>query len=96
MEEYGGASFDESAMLERTHELLRLLGKPVSLIRHVTDRPGHDRRYAIDCSKIERELGWRPEVGFEEGLAQTVEWYRANQRWIHSALARTSRARLAG
>jgi dTDP-glucose 4,6-dehydratase len=51
------------------------------LIRFVTDRPGHDRRYAIDASKIERELGWRPSRSFEEGLEQTVDWYLANHWW---------------
>jgi dTDP-glucose 4,6-dehydratase len=72
----------EKTNLEMTHQLLRLLGKPISLIRHVKDRPGHDRRYAIDCAKIERELGWRPRVAFEQGLRQTIEWYRANQGWV--------------
>ena len=51
------------------------------LITFVTDRPGHDRRYAIDCTKIERELGWHPAVTFEEGLAQTIDWYLANTAW---------------
>jgi dTDP-glucose 4,6-dehydratase len=51
------------------------------LIAFVTDRPGHDRRYAIDCSKIERELGWHPAVTFEEGLARTIDWYLANASW---------------
>lgn len=51
------------------------------LITFVTDRPGHDRRYAIDCSRIERELGWTPSVDFEEGLARTVDWYLANEWW---------------
>lgn len=68
----------EKTNLELTHTLLRILGKPTSLIRHVADRLGHDRRYAIDCTKIERELGWRPAVTFEQGLAETVAWYRAN------------------
>ncbi len=72
----------ERTNLELTHALLRATGKPASLIRHVPDRPGHDRRYAIDCSKIERELGWRPEVPFEEGLRQTVEWYRSHAEWV--------------
>jgi dTDP-glucose 4,6-dehydratase len=72
----------ERTNLELTHALLRATGKPESLIRHVPDRPGHDRRYAIDCSKIERELGWRPAVPFEEGLRQTVEWYRAHADWV--------------
>ncbi|WP_426267166.1 dTDP-glucose 4,6-dehydratase [Sphingomonas sp. LHG3443-2] len=51
------------------------------LITFVTDRPGHDRRYAIDCSRIERELGWTPSVDFEQGLARTVDWYLANEWW---------------
>jgi dTDP-glucose 4,6-dehydratase len=58
------------------------MGKPPSLIRFVKDRPGHDRRYAIDCSKIERELGWRPSVSFEDGLRDTVRWYAANRDWV--------------
>ena len=74
----------EKANLELTHTLLDLLGKPKSLIRYVQDRPGHDRRYAIDCSKIERELGWRPSVHFEEGLAETVRWYREHGDWVES------------
>jgi dTDP-glucose 4,6-dehydratase len=52
------------------------------LLRYVKDRPGHDRRYAIDCDKIERELGWRPLVGFEEGLRQTIDWYRSHESWV--------------
>jgi dTDP-glucose 4,6-dehydratase len=72
----------EKTNLELTHALLGLLGKPASLIRYVKDRPGHDRRYAIDCAKIERELGWRPTVSFEEGLRQAVDWYRANGEWV--------------
>jgi dTDP-glucose 4,6-dehydratase len=72
----------EKANVELTRLLLKLLGKPQSLIKYVADRPGHDRRYAIDCSKAERELGWQPQVGFDAGLAQTVEWYRANAAWV--------------
>jgi dTDP-glucose 4,6-dehydratase len=52
------------------------------LIEHVADRPGHDRRYAIDCSKLTRTLGWRPQVNFESGLEQTVDWYLANPGWV--------------
>ena len=58
------------------------MGKPKSLIRYVPDRPGHDRRYAIDCTKSERELGWRPTIVFEEGLRQTIDWYRSHPEWI--------------
>lgn len=62
-------------------------GKPRrTLIRFVTDRPGHDRRYAMDASKIRRELGWRPQVPFEEGLRQTVVWYLKNTPWVKSIL----------
>ena len=52
------------------------------LIEHVTDRPGHDRRYAIDCNKLSTELGWQPSVDFESGLAKTVDWYLSNPTWI--------------
>jgi dTDP-glucose 4,6-dehydratase len=72
----------ERTNLDLTRALLAALGKPASLIRHVPDRLGHDRRYAIDCSLAERELGWRPAVPFEAGLSETVAWYRANARWL--------------
>jgi dTDP-glucose 4,6-dehydratase len=68
--------------IDLTRLLLRLLGKPESLIRHVEDRPGHDRRYAINCAKAERELDWRPQVPFERGLAETIDWYKANASWV--------------
>mgnify|MGYP005638384545 FL=1 len=55
-----------------------------SQITYVTDRPGHDRRYAIDASKIERELGWRPAETFESGIRKTVEWYISNQDWVEN------------
>ena len=72
----------EKTNLELTHTLLKLPGKPTSLIRYVKDRPGHDRRYAIDCGKIERELGWKPKVAFEEGLRETATWYREHADWV--------------
>jgi len=56
--------------------------KHSSLITFVKDRLGHDRRYAIDCSKIERDLGWQPQESFESGLLKTVQWYLANSDWI--------------
>jgi dTDP-glucose 4,6-dehydratase len=74
----------EKTNLELTRTLLRILGKPEKLIRHVADRPGHDRRYAIDCSRIERELGWRPQIPFEQGLRDTVEWYRTHADWVNA------------
>ena len=72
----------ERTNLDLTHTLLDLMGKPRSLIRYVKDRPGHDRRYAIDCSKIERELGWRPTISFEQGLRDTVKWYQDHADWV--------------
>jgi dTDP-glucose 4,6-dehydratase len=62
--------------------LLRILHKPEDQIKFVEDRPGHDRRYALDSSKIRRELGWEPTVTFEEGLLRTVEWYRSHTDWV--------------
>lgn len=53
-------------------------------ITYVTDRPGHDRRYAIDAGKISRELGWKPQETFESGIRKTVQWYLANQRWVEN------------
>ncbi|MFM8931915.1 MAG: dTDP-glucose 4,6-dehydratase [Gemmataceae bacterium] len=72
----------EKPNIELTKALLQLLGKPETLIRYVADRPGHDRRYAIDCAFAERELGWRPTTRFEEGLRATVAWYRENRTWV--------------
>ncbi len=72
----------ERTNLDLTYTLLDVMGKPRSLIRYVKDRPGHDRRYAIDCSKIEAELGWRPQIAFEQGLRDTVQWYLDNADWV--------------
>lgn len=72
----------EKTNLEVAKFLCRELGKPTSLIRFVADRPGHDRRYAMDISKLERELGWRPTIPFEEGLRQTIRWYQEHQDWV--------------
>jgi dTDP-glucose 4,6-dehydratase len=66
--------------------ILKELGKPESLIRSVTDRPGHDRRYAIDASKIKRELGWEPAVTFEVGIKKTIKWYLDNKQWWEKLL----------
>jgi dTDP-glucose 4,6-dehydratase len=62
-------------------KILETLGLDDSLLRYVPDRPAHDRRYAMDFSKIERNLGWRPLVPFEEGLRRTVAWYRDHAEW---------------
>ncbi len=75
----GGRS--ERTNLEVVRTILRELQKPESLIGFVTDRPGHDRRYAIDPSKISGELGWEPKTGFDEGVRNTVQWYLDNRDW---------------
>ncbi len=77
---FGGNAECENLQVVRT--ILQHLGKPDSLIEFVTDRLGHDFRYAIDYSKATRELGWTPKVSFEEGIASTIEWYKANQTWV--------------
>ncbi|HML16046.1 MAG TPA: GDP-mannose 4,6-dehydratase, partial [Bryobacteraceae bacterium] len=68
--------------IEVVKTLLAALEKPESLMKTVTDRPGHDRRYALSSAKVMRETGWRPEVPFEEGIRATIEWYRSNPEWI--------------
>ncbi|MDX1979263.1 MAG: dTDP-glucose 4,6-dehydratase [Bryobacteraceae bacterium] len=68
--------------IEVVKQILAATGKPASLMTYVTDRPGHDRRYALSSHKLEAETGWKPQVGFEQGLAQTVSWYRDNRDWV--------------
>jgi len=68
--------------MDVTRTVLKLTGKPDTLIQHVTDRPGHDRRYAVDCAKAETELGWKQNVTFEQGLATTVQWYKSHTDWV--------------
>lgn len=79
---YNIGSGHEKTNLEVVRDVLRIMGKPESLMQFVKDRPGHDRRYAIDCSKIKKEWGWKSEVDFSAGLAETVEWYLSHQDWI--------------
>lgn len=71
--------------LDVVEAILHAVGKPRSLIRFVKDRPGHDRRYAIDPTKLERHLGWQPAETWESGLAETVRWYRQNAAWVERA-----------
>ena len=63
-------------------KISQILGKPESLLKFVSDRPAHDRRYALDCSKLRNELGWRPTCPFEKGLADTIRWYQDNTAWL--------------
>jgi dTDP-glucose 4,6-dehydratase len=80
-ETYNIGGCNEKTNIELVAMILKLLNKPEQLIVNVSDRPGHDRRYAIDAAKIQSELGWRPAVNFEEGLAGTVRWYTVNDYW---------------
>jgi dTDP-glucose 4,6-dehydratase len=76
----GGLDIVENLTLARG--LLRLLGQPETLLSYVKDRPGHDRRYALSCEKMERALGWKPSIPLDEGLSQTIEWYKVNHDWV--------------
>jgi dTDP-glucose 4,6-dehydratase len=77
----GGNSEAELTNKEVTRMILEILGKPADLVERVGDRPAHDRRYAVDTTKIKNELGWTPSTPFKEGLARTVAWYQENQEW---------------
>jgi dTDP-glucose 4,6-dehydratase len=78
---YNISSGNERTNLEITHLILNTLNKPESLIKHVQDRPAHDRRYCLDSSKIKSHLGWQPETSFEQGISRTVDWYKSHQEW---------------
>ncbi len=81
-EAYNIGARNERQNIEVVQSILDVLGKPHSLIGYVTDRLGHDRRYAIDPAKAETELGWKPQITWEEGLGKTIGWYRENQSWV--------------
>jgi len=80
-EVYNIGGDNEQANIEIVKLILTELDKPHSLITFVKDRPGHDRRYAIDAAKIEKELGWKPSHTFEKGIRETIRWYRSNKEW---------------
>ncbi|MDF2697582.1 MAG: dTDP-glucose 4,6-dehydratase, partial [Labilithrix sp.] len=80
-ETYNVGSGIEASIEEIADLVLRHTGKPDSLKTIVPDRPGHDRRYLLDSSKLRRELGWEPEIGWEDGLRETVEWYASKRDW---------------
>jgi dTDP-glucose 4,6-dehydratase len=84
---YNIGGCNEKTNLEIIKLILNRLGKPDSLIKHVTDRPGHDRRYAIDASKIINQLKWRPSVSFEEGINKTIDWYLQNKKWLSNVVS---------
>jgi len=84
---YNIGGCNEKKNLDVVRLILGRLGKPKSLIKHVTDRPGHDRRYAIDATKIITELDWKPSVTFEEGINKTIDWYLQNHKWLSNVVS---------
>ncbi|MCY1457042.1 dTDP-glucose 4,6-dehydratase [compost metagenome] len=86
-EVYNVGGHNEKTNLEVVKEILKQLDKPESLIQYVEDRLGHDRRYAIDPTKLQKELGWEPRYTFETGLKETVQWYLDNQSWWENIIS---------
>jgi dTDP-glucose 4,6-dehydratase len=86
-EVYNIGSGEERANLEVAKQILRLTGRPETLLTHVQDRPGHDRRYAIDHAKLRQELGVTPRIAFDEGLRGLVDWYRSHEAWWQAILS---------
>src|ERR1022692_2167719 len=76
----GGLDIEEN--LTMAQRVLRIMGKPETLLSYVKDRPGHDRRYALNCEKIKRELGWKPAISLDEGMRTAIDWYRENTDWM--------------
>jgi dTDP-glucose 4,6-dehydratase len=91
-EVYNIGGLDVTENLSLVRELLRLAGKPDILISYVQDRPGHDRRYALSCKKIETQLGWKPEISLDDGLRKTIDWYTNNRKWLDDITAGDYRA----
>jgi len=91
-EVYNIGGHNERRNIDVVKEILKQLDKPESLIQYVTDRPGHDLRYAIDPTKISNHLGWLPETAFEDGLRQTIQWYQDNRIWWENVLSGTYRS----
>jgi dTDP-glucose 4,6-dehydratase len=85
---YNVGGHNEKNNLQIADLILKALGKPSDMIKFVEDRKAHDRRYAIDPSKIKRDFGWEPTVMFEDGIKMTFEWYRENTEWVKETEAR--------
>jgi dTDP-glucose 4,6-dehydratase len=86
-EVYNIGGNNEKANIEIVKLIIESLGKSEDLIKYVKDRPGHDRRYAIDNTKITTELGWEPKYTFERGIKETIEWYLSKRDWIESIVS---------
>ena len=86
-EVYNIGGHNERTNLEVVKIILKELGKSEDLISFVTDRPGHDRRYAIDPTKINKELGWKPTILFNEGIKMTIKWYLDNEAWLQNIIS---------
>ena len=84
---YNTGGHNERQNIEIVRTILKELNKPESLITYVTDRKGHDLRYAIDPSKIERELGWKPKYTFDTGIKETIDWYLNNEAWLEKVVS---------
>ena len=84
---YNIGGHNEKKNIDVVRTILKAVGKDESLITHVKDRPGHDRRYAIDPSKIKAELGWEPETAFDDGIRKTIKWYLDNREWWQKILS---------
>jgi len=82
----GGLDLEENLTLVR--RILKLTEQPESLVSYVQDRPGHDRRYALNCKKMETELGWSPAISLDHGLARTIDWYKKNLQWVAGVRSR--------
>ena len=82
----GGLDLEENLTLVR--RILKLTGQSESLVSYVQDRPGHDRRYALNCRKIETELDWHPAISLEDGLRRTIDWYKSNLQWVAGVRSR--------
>jgi dTDP-glucose 4,6-dehydratase len=82
----GGLDLEENLTLVR--RILKLTGRPESLVCSVQDRPGHDRRYALNCQKVQTELDWRPVISLEDGLRRTIDWYKNNEQWLAGVRSR--------
>ena len=93
-ETYNIGGNQEVANVEIARAILGASNMPVSLIKYVADRPGHDRRYAIDDSKVKKELGWKPKYNFDKMLRETLKWYKDNPEWVKGAVSRLKKVNL--